>query len=186
MWQKSISKLYIITPNRKINFKALKLIFKKNIQILQYRRKIKNIQIKTSEAFRLKKLCKQYNTLFIINDDIELAKIINADGVHLGQNDVDIKTARKYLGENKIIGITCHNSINLALKAQKNSADYVAFGAVFPSPTKPNATPCALNIISKAKKLLTIPIVAIGGINNTNKHKVLKHGADSVAMISAA
>jgi thiamine-phosphate pyrophosphorylase len=105
--------------------------------------------------------------------------------VHLGKNDDSIQQARKQLGINAIIGISCYNDINLAQQAQKQGADYVAFGALFPSPTKPNARQCHLNIITQAQQTLNIPIVGIGGINFNNQQQAFNAGCDSVAIINA-
>ncbi|SFV65315.1 Thiamin-phosphate pyrophosphorylase [hydrothermal vent metagenome] len=174
-------KIYAITPDKSPNFSRIEKLLQSEIYFLQYRRKNTNINTKLTEATTLQKLCKKYKTKFIINDDVNLAIKINADGVHLGQSDLNIKTARKMLGNNKIIGITCHNNISLAIEAQKNSANYVAFGRVFESKTKPNATKCSLKIITLAKQQLNIPIVAIGGITPHNQQLVFDAGCDIVA-----
>ena len=130
---------------------------------------------------KIKHLCKKNNIKFIVNDDPILAKKLNADGCHLGQKDMNIKEAKKIIG-NKIIGITCHNSIKLAKEAIKNKANYIAFGAFFQTKTKKTkyrATPKTLN---KVKKLTNIPIVAIGGITNENYKKLLLNNANFLAI----
>ena len=119
----------------------------------------------------------------MINDDPWLAKILNADGCHLGQKDTDILKARKILGK-KIIGITCHNSILLAKRAIKNKADYLAFGAFFPTKTKRTRFKASMTILKKIKKITKKPIVAIGGINDKNYKNLLLNKADFLAISS--
>ena len=129
----------------------------------------------------IKKICKKYNVNFIVNDDPFLAKKVNADGCHLGQNDMTINEARRIL-KNKIIGITCHNSIKLAKIAIKNKADYLAFGAFHPSKTKKVRFIAKIKILHSIKKLSKIPIVAIGGINTNNYKKLLLNNANFLAI----
>ena len=129
---------------------------------------------------KIKHLCKKNNVKFIVNDDPILSKKLNADGCHLGQNDMNLKEARKIIG-NKIIGITCHNSIKLAKEAIKNKANYIAFGAFFPTKTKIPIHKSNINTLNKAKKLTNIPIVAIGGITNKN-YKLLLNNANFLAI----
>lgn len=123
------------------------------------------------------------NVLFLINDDVELALKVDADGVHLGQTDTQLQQARSALGENKIIGITCHNEIELANEAQKKGADYIAFGRFFSSKTKPSAPTAELSILSQARKSITLPIVAIGGITPDSAPLLLQEGVDMLAVI---
>ena len=153
------------------------------INILQYRNKIASVEQQEQEALALATLCKKNNILFLINDNIELAVKVNADGVHLGQSDAKLQQARKILGENKIIGITCHNKIELAIEAQQKGADYVAFGRFFNSETKPSAPAAELSLLSEASKVITLPIVAIGGISPESAPLLLKKGADMLAVI---
>lgn len=183
---KKISGIYAITPNKTPNLDLIKrTIIRHNIGILQYRHKTTDALVKLSEAKQLQQLCCQYNTLFIINDDIDLARKINADGVHLGKNDGSIRYARQQLSENAIIGISCYNKIDLAQNAQNQGANYVAFGVLFPSPTKPDTPHCSLDIIKQAKQILDIPVVGIGGIDFQNQQHAFDAGCDAVAMISA-
>ena len=130
---------------------------------------------------KIKFLCKKNNVKFIVNDDPILAKKLNADGCHLGQKDMDIKKAKKIIGR-KIIGITCHNSIKLAKEAIKNKANYIAFGAFFPTKTKRAKYKSNINTLNRAKKLTKIPIVAIGGITNKNYKKLLLNNANFLAI----
>jgi thiamine-phosphate pyrophosphorylase len=181
-----ISGIYAITPNKILELDAVeKAMVMHKISILQYRRKTTDASIKLNEAKQLQQLCLRHNTLFIINDDINLAQKINADGVHLGTDDASILTARQQLGDDAVIGVSCYNDIKLAKTAQNKGANYVAFGALFPSSTKPNAPYCSLEIINQAKKVLTIPIVGIGGIDFNNQHQAFDAGCDAVAMINA-
>jgi len=155
------------------------------ISILQYRHKTTDALVRLDEAKQLQQLCLRHNTLFIINDDINLVQKINADGVHLGKNDASILTARQKLGDNAIIGVSCYNDIELAKTSQNKGANYVAFGALLPSSTKPNAPHCPLDIVMQAKQALAIPIVGIGGVDFDNQQQALDAGCDAVAMISA-
>ncbi|SMN01349.1 Thiamin-phosphate pyrophosphorylase [uncultured Candidatus Thioglobus sp.] len=186
MHHHKISGIYAITPDRALDISVVKKnIVQHNISILQYRRKTADAITQLNEARQLQQLCLKHHTLFIINDDINLAQKVNADGVHLGKNDSAIQQARQQLGNNAIIGASCYNDINLAKNAQNQGADYVAFGALFPSTTKPDAPQCALDIIIQGKQQLNIPIVGIGGINFNNQQQVFDAGCSSVAMMHA-
>ena len=132
---------------------------------------------------RIKQICKENKVKFLINDDPLLAKKLNADGCHLGQKDMNISEARKIIG-NKIIGITCHNSMKLAKNAIKNKASYIAFGAFFSTKTKKVKFKATTKILNKVKKLTKTPIVAIGGINNKNYKKLLLNKANLLAISS--
>jgi len=162
-----------------------KAIVTHKISILQYRHKTTDASVKLNEAKQLQQLCLRHNTLFIINDDINLAQKIGADGVHLGKSDASILTARQQLGNDAMIGVSCYNDIELAKTAQSQGADYVAFGALFSSQTKPNAPQCPLDVITQAKQVITIPIVCIGGIDFSNQHQAFDAGCVAVAMINA-
>ena len=130
---------------------------------------------------KVKKIVKKNNVKFIINDNPLIAKKIDADGCHIGQKDIDFMSSRKILGKNKIIGITCHNSKKLALKAKKYGANYVAFGSFFKSSTKKSAFKANLEILRWAKKKINMSSVAIGGINSSNYKKILSSGANFIA-----
>ena len=176
--------LYLISPNKVNNsfynnlIQVLKL---KKTSFFQLRLKKESLKNKIKIGNRVKKICKEYNVKFLINDDPFLAKRIDADGCHLGQNDMDINDAKKVL-KNKIIGITCHNSIRLAKKAIKNKADYIAFGAFNSSKTKNVKFIAKTNLLKKVNKLANIPIVAIGGINDINYKKLLLNKANFLAI----
>ena len=130
---------------------------------------------------KIKKICKNSNVKFLVNDSPELSKKLRADGCHLGQKDMNIIEARKIIG-NKIIGITCHNSINLAKAAIKERANYIAFGAFFSTKTKKVKYQATTKILDKVKKLTRIPLVAIGGINLSNYKKLLLNNANLLAI----
>ena len=130
---------------------------------------------------KIKKICKKFNVKFLINDDVYLAKKLNADGCHLGQRDMNIFKARKILG-NKIIGITCHNSIKLAKVAIKNKANYLAFGAFYPSTTKRIKYKASIKLLKKVRKITKFPLVAIGGINSKNFKKLLLNKSNFLAI----
>lgn len=153
------------------------------VRLLQYRDKSTDARRREQEATALAQLCQQQGVHFIINDDPALALKAGADGVHLGQSDGDITTTRRFLGRDKIIGITCHNSLKKALAAEKAGADYVAFGRFFPSQTKPDAAPAEIDILRQAKHQLSIPIVAIGGITPENGSALIAAGADMLGVI---
>ena len=151
--------------------------------IIQYRDKQATDQQAFYCATKLQALCKLHKVPLIINDDVELAYRINADGVHLGKDDGSIALARKRLGLNTIIGLSCYNNIDLALNAVSEGADYVAFGRFFPSTSKPLAAPADLETLALAKKQIKVPIVAIGGILPENGQQLLDCGADILAVI---
>ena len=147
----------------------------------ELRLKKESFQRKIFIGKKIQKICKEYNTKFLVNDDVLLAKKLNSDGCHLGQNDMKIFEARKII-KKKIIGITCHNSIKLAKLALKNKADYLAFGAFNVSKTKKTKYKATLGLLKKIKKMTKTPIVAIGGINSSNYKKLLLNKANFLAI----
>ncbi|MBB1488071.1 thiamine phosphate synthase [Oceanospirillum sp. D5] len=159
------------------------LALQAGLAFLQYRRKGGTEDERQHEAGQLLALCRQYQTPLIINDDLELAMAIDADGVHLGQSDGSLKEARQRLGNDKIIGTTCHDSLQLAEQAIQDGASYIAFGRFFPSNTKPGASPAPLSLLTEARARFDCPIVAIGGINLDNARQVTEMGADFVAVV---
>ena len=179
--------VYLISPNKIKNKdfynKLHQVLSSKKVGFFQLRLKKENIRNKIYIAKKIKKICKKYQVKFLINDDPMLAKKVNADGCHLGQKDMNILKARKIL-KNKTIGITCHNSINLAKKAIADGASYLAFGAFYSSKTKKVKYKASLKILSLAKKLTNTPIVAIGGIKDTNYKKLLLNKANFLAISS--
>jgi len=153
------------------------------LAILQYRNKVASQPIMYQQAEVLKKLCEANQVLFFVNDSLELAKSIDADGVHIGKHDGAIAAARKALGENAIIGVSCYNQLENALAAEQAGADYIAFGRFFGSQTKPEAIQAYPELIVAAKDKISLPIVAIGGISIDNADILLQAGADSLAVI---
>ena len=152
-------------------------------RIIQYRDKSDDTYKRLQQARALADLCNQYNCPLLINDDTELAKACGAHGVHLGQSDGVVSQAREYLGNEAIIGNTCHDSLQLAETGVNLGCDYVAFGAFFASSTKPNARPAPISLLNEARSTLPVPVVAIGGINMDNADQVINAGADMIAVI---
>ena len=176
--------IYLISPLKieKNFYYDLKNIFsQKKVSFFQLRLKKENFKKKLIIGKKIKKICKKFNVKFLINDDVYLAKKLNADGCHLGQKDMNILKARKIIG-NKIIGITCHNSIELAKVALENKANYLAFGAFYSSKTKKTKYKASISLLKKAKKISKNPIVAIGGINSNNYKKLLLNKANLLAI----
>ncbi len=134
-------------------------------------------------AVRLLDVCERYGALFIVNDRVELAARIGAHGVHIGKDDAAYSHARRVMGA-RIVGVSCYDSMELALRYEGLGADYVAFGSVFPSPTKPEAVRAGLSLIEEASRRLSVPVCAIGGITQQNAHLVAEAGADMAAVIS--
>ena len=176
--------IYLISPlkiNKSFNSELVKVLKQKKVNFFQLRLKKENFKKKLEIGRKIKKICKKFNVKFLINDDVHLAKKLNADGCHLGQNDMNISKARKLIG-NKIIGITCHNSIKLAKVAIINKASYIAFGAFNPSKTKKVKYKASIKLLKKARKITKIPIVAIGGINLHNYKNLLLNKANFLAI----
>ena len=180
--------IYLISPNkiRGVKFyKELNKVLKtKKVEYFQLRLKKISKQNLLKISKKIKKIVRKNNVKFLINDKPIIAKMVGADGCHIGQKDMDFISARKILGKNKIIGITCHNSKKLALKAKKYGANYIAFGSFFKSSTKKTAFKANLAILRWAKKKINMPTVAIGGINSSNYKKVLSNGANFIACSS--
>ena len=176
--------VYLISPIKieKTFYSHLeKVLSQKKVSFFQLRLKKENLKKKLIIAKKIKKICKKFNVKFLINDDVYLAKKLKADGCHLGQKDMNILDARKLIG-NKIIGVTCHNSIQLAKVALKNKANYLAFGAFYLSKTKKAKYMASLNLLKKVRKITKKPIVAIGGINSNNYKKLLLNKANLLAI----
>ena len=177
--------IYLISPKRIKGvrfYKELNNVLKTNkVKYFQLRLKKTSNSNLVKISMKIKKITKKNNVKLIINDRPLVAKIVGADGCHIGQKDGSFNIARKILGKNKIIGVTCHNSKKLALKAKKNGASYVAFGSFFKSLTKKTAFKANLEILRWAKKKINMPTIAIGGINNSNYKKILLNGADFIA-----
>ena len=155
------------------------------VKIIQYRDKISTQNNRYKIADKLRKLTQDYESLLLINDDTQLASSINADGVHLGKDDIAVKDARTILGKDKIIGASCYANYANAQPAIQASADYIAFGSFFSSSTKPDAPRAEIELLQQAKHDFKIPVCAIGGITPKNAQNVLTAGADMIAVISA-
>ncbi len=176
--------IYLISPIkiRKSFYTELSNVFKNNkVSFFQLRLKKRSFKEKLVIGKIIKKICKKFGVKLLINDDVLLARKLNADGCHLGQKDMNILQARKLIGK-KIIGITCHNSIALAKQAIKNKASYIAFGAFNTSRTKKAKYKASINLLKKARKITKIPIVAIGGINSENYKNLLLNKANFLAI----
>jgi len=185
MLDQRIQGLYGITPNNNLDITLIeRVITEHQVNIHQYRHKTNDDQLKLNEAQQLLDLCLTHNTLFIVNDDINLCEKVGADGVHLGQKDTSINIAREQLGEKAIIGVSCYNQLQLAFEAEAMGANYVSFGALFHSTTKPTASHCLLSVIKSAKEKINLPIVGIGGITFENKKLAFAAGCNAVAMLN--
>ncbi len=180
--------LYAITPdltNTGLLLDKVQQALSHGARILQYRNKLADAALATEQATALRQLTRDHEVCLIINDDIDLALAVAADGVHLGGDDGDLVAARRRLPATMLIGASCYNDLERARAAVLAGADYVAFGAVFPSGTKPHARRAGLDLIRTARAELEVPIVAIGGITSGNAPGVIAAGADCVAVISA-
>ncbi len=177
--------IYLISPKKisdDLFYNDLIKLFKsKKIYFFQLRLKNEKIEKKILIGKKVKKICKKFKVKFLVNDDPNLAKKLNADGCHLGQNDMSISRARRIL-KKKIIGITCHNSIKLAKIAINNNANYIALGSFYSTKTKRIRYKAKTNILNSIKKITNIPIVAIGGINSKNYKKLLLNKANFLAI----
>ena len=176
--------IYLISPTkiRKSFYQDLtKILKEKKVSFFQLRLKKETFKKKIIIGKKIKKICKKFNVKFLINDDVQVAKRLNADGCHLGQKDMKIIEARKMIGD-KIIGVTCHNSIKLSKIALKNKADYIALGAFNNSKTKKIKYKASINLLRKVKKITKTPIVVIGGINSKNYKNLLLNKANFLAI----
>ena len=185
---KTISGLYAVTPD--LADTALLLAktgaaLAGGARLLQYRNKTADENLRRGQAAALRELCRQHGATLIINDHVELAREVDADGVHLGADDVAATAARTRLGRGKLIGVSCYNDLTRAQSAATQGADYVAFGSFFASSVKPGAVRAPLSILPAARQQLRLPVVAIGGITLDNAGDLIAAGADAVAVLSA-
>jgi thiamine-phosphate pyrophosphorylase len=160
------------------------IVLRFGVRCIQYREKDKSRRDIYREALIVRKLTTEFGAIFIVNDHADIALAVNADGVHLGQSDLPLKEARKILGKGKIIGISTH-SIEEAIAAEAGGADYIGFGPIFHTATKDAGKPKGIAALRKIKKIIKIPVVAIGGIKAENLESVIGSGADAVAVSSA-
>ena len=180
--------LYAITPEATDTASLLAITqqaLKGGARLVQYRSKTDDAALRLEQAQSLARLCAEFGVPFIINDYPDLALEVGADGVHLGKGDAPITEARHKLGPGKIIGISCYERLEHAVEAERQGADYVAFGAFFASVTKPGAVSAPADLLHHAKQKLRIPIVAIGGIIPENAGELIRQGADAVAVSNA-
>lgn len=186
--QQVIRGLYAITPDEQDTVRLLsrvRLALQGGARVLQYRNKQASRKLKLEQAMALRELARQFAVPLIINDDAVLAIEVDAEGVHLGKADASVAAARKLLGADKIIGVSCYNQLSLAHDAEEQGADYVAFGAFFASTVKPSASQASIALLDEARRAIRLPIVAIGGITAENGRQLLDAGADALAVISA-
>ncbi len=179
--------LYVITPGYADTRQLLDTVEQAidgGAGIVQYRDKSTDTRHRLHQADALAALCRRTDTLFLVNDDVELALACNAQGVHLGRDDQPLHAARRRLGDQAVIGISCYNRLERALQAQDEGADYVAFGAFFPSTVKPGAVRAEPRLLAEARHRLSLPVAAIGGIQLDNAAQLVAQGADMLAIIS--
>ena len=183
-----IKGLYAITPDSAdLNtlIQKTQLAIEGGAFMVQYRSKIQDRDVKMQQCAAILRLCRDYKIPCIVNDEVDMCRILEADGVHLGEKDDNIAEVRRILGEDAIIGSSCYDQLNRAKQAQKEGASYVAFGAMFETSAKPNAPRATLELLREAKSQIQIPIVAIGGITVNNAHDVIKTGIDAIAVITS-
>ena len=164
---------------------AVSAALRGGVAAVQYRDKGADPERRLREALALAALCRSQGALFIVNDEVELARASGADGVHLGRDDVDPAAARRVLGPGAVVGVSCYDSLQRARDAAAAGAGYAAFGSVFPSATKPGAPRAPLALFRRARQELDIPLVGIGGIRADNAARVVAAGARAVAVVEA-
>lgn len=174
----------ILTPKNTIISQVEKAL-EAGVSIVQFRDKTSKDSEVESICQELQALCIEHGATFIIDDRAHLVAKIDADGLHIGKDDISLSEAKKIVGDKKIIGVSCYGSVKRAKEAESEGASYVAFGSFFRSPTKPKSTVIDLDIISKAKEQINIPICTIGGINASNIDKLMEHKPDMVSVVSA-
>jgi thiamine-phosphate pyrophosphorylase len=180
--------LYAVTPDTADTSRLIELTrgaLEGGARVVQYRNKVAARALLLEQAHALKKLCAAHGATFIMNDYADIAVEVDADGLHIGRDDGAYADARKAVGPSKIIGISCYRDLDAAKAVQGNGADYVAFGSFFASRVKPGAIRAPLDLLTRAKTELTVPVVAIGGITPENAAQLGQAGADAIAVISA-
>jgi len=183
-----IEGLYAVTPDEPDTERLVKLVTQVvagGAAIVQYRNKIASAALREAQAHALASVCRNARVTFIVNDHVDLAISVGADGVHVGREDEEFSRLRARLGKERLIGVSCYNDVARAVQARDAGADYVAFGGFFPSSTKPGTAPSSLSMIAEAKRVIGLPIVAIGGITAENGRLLVQAGADALAVISA-
>ena len=188
MAKKIVKGLYAITPDEIDTAELVRktrLVLQGGATVLQYRNKLADVDLQLEHAHALRQLTREFSTTFIVNDNAQLAQQVDADGVHLGGEDGTVAIARQMIGKEKIIGVSCYNRAPLASEAELQGVDYIAFGAFFPSSTKPNAIKAGTDLLRWSRQHLKVPVVAIGGITLQNAPLLINAGADALAVISA-
>lgn len=183
-----VRRLYAVTPDEpdtEVLARKVRQALAGGARIVQYRNKSGSRALRREQGAVLLALCRAVDAPLIVNDDLDLALAIRADGLHLGREDIPIGAARAKLGDGMLLGASCYDRVELALAARAAGADYVAFGSAFPSTTKPGATRASFALYREAKARLNSPIVAIGGITPENAQTLIAAGVDAVAVISA-
>ena len=186
--RRGVAGLYAITPEDADTDRLARNVqaaLAGGASLVQYRSKSPDAAARRAQAERLLDLCRRAGAPLIVNDDLELALAIGADGVHLGRDDGDVAAARARLGADRLLGVSCYDRLELAIAAVAAGADHVAFGSAFASPTKPEAVRAPPALFAQARARLRVPIVAIGGITPENARLVIEDGADAVAVITA-
>ena len=184
----TISGLYAVTPDLSdtaVLLARTRAALAGGARLVQYRNKIAGATLRGEQAAALCQLCRRNGAVLIINDHVDLAREIDADGVHVGADDAAVSFARGELGDGKIIGASCYNDLRRARDAAAQGADYVAFGSFFASPVKPDAVRAPLALLQQARQQIALPVVAIGGITLANAPELIAAGADAIAVISA-
>ena len=180
--------LYAITPDEPDTERLLALVqaaLNGGAAIVQYRNKVANLEFRHEQALALQRICRAAGVPLIVNDDLEIALAIDADGLHLGGEDGDLAAARSRLGPDKLLGASCYNRLELAIEARDLGADHVAFGAMYISSTKPGAIRAPLELFGQAAASVGLPAVAIGGITLDTTPPLIRAGAHAAAVISA-
>ena len=185
---RAISGLYAVTPDlvdTALLLTRTAAALAGGVQLVQYRNKTADENLRREQAAALREICRRHDAALIINDHVELAREIDADGVHVGADDASVAAARALLGNGKIIGASCYGNLHQGLTAAAQGADYVAFGSFYASAVKPGANRAPLSILRAARQQIALPVVAIGGINLDNAGELIRAGASAVAVISA-
>lgn len=184
----NISGLYAVTPdlaNTEQLCSMVQAAITGGASVVQYRNKTADAKLRIAQAQALLEICRDSQIPLIINDHVKLCLALDADGIHIGATDGDLAAVRERIGADKILGASCYNRMDLALHAQEQGVDYVAFGACFNSDTKPNAPKAELSLFTQAQTNIKVPVVGIGGITLDNAPSLIAAGADSIAVINA-
>lgn len=185
--RRSIAGLYVLTDAAAGGslLPRVEAVLRGGARLIQYRDKSDDAPLRRRQARAIAASCRDYGAMFIVNDDVALAAAVSADGVHLGRDDQDPLAARRELGRDAVIGVSCYDSLPRAEAAVAAGADYIAFGSFYPSSTKPQAVRAPLRLLQDAKRRFSVPVVAIGGITAENAPALIEAGADSVAVVSS-